>query len=259
MKTIINYFLLLIVFLLILLCHGCQKKKWKKPAHITCSLELDNSSTGLIKIHYGNFTVEEVAFDGTRKQGANNISFEKKYDGGSVMYTPYYQPAYTSTYISYYTSYYQSYLQSGSQASPSIITFDIPQGTYTNFDLELKLKTINNNQSLVLHGTYTNSFFMKIPVVFTLEAGETIIPVAKTSNGGTEFVFVEGQTYAGKIVFNSTHWFESISKNMLESANLTSVGWGWGNNVMYIDKTNNTNIYDIVVARIKSDSEIIFN
>lgn len=243
-------------FLLVLiLLSACQKKKWKKPVHIACSLELTDSNTGLVKIHYGSFIVKEIDFDGSRKQGANSISFNKKLETEAAIYTPYYQSSYTSTYTFYYSSYYASYTQLNPEASPEI-TFDIPQGTYSQFNLDLKLKINSANQSLVLYGTYTNSFQIKIPVVFSLDIAETISSSA--SNG--EIVFVEGNDYKASIVFNTANWFESVSQNMFENANLTTVGfWPWGNKVMYINKNENSAIYDLIVGRIRTGNEIVIS
>lgn len=256
MKTVLHFYLL---FCVALLCsYGCQKKKWKKPAHFNCTLALNNPNTGLVQIHYGNFTVEEINFNGTRKQGEKNISFNKMFDNGISVYTEYYHPTYSASYQSYHQSYYQSYTQKNSQPNPEII-FDIPQGTYTGINFNLKLSSFSNNKSLVLNGTYTNSFGTKIPVVFTLDASVNILPFSKFTNGGNEIVFVEGKTYETKVNFDPGYWFASVSQSMLQNANLTSSGWGWGNNVMYINKTDNANIYDIVVGRIKDGNEIVFN
>lgn len=225
MKYIITFTLLVVIFLL----PSCGKK-WKKPTHISCFFLLNNSSPGLVNITSGNIVISEIDFNGKRKQGTTNVSFQKNFDNGLNI------PLSLSK-------------------SVSDIIFDIPQGTYTTADFNIKIKDLNNNPSLTLTGTYINTLSVSVPLIFTMDADETIEPTSKSANGGTEIILIENKPPQLNINLNPNYWFQSISQYMLESAELTDV-----DSVMtiQINKDKNPEIYNLIVGRIKNGSEAVF-
>lgn len=224
MKYSIPFLLLFAVLL-----QSCGKK-WKEPTHISSIFLLSNPNSGLVKIVSGNIVINELDFNGTRKQGTKNVSFVKNYDGGL-----------TIPLVSSKTS--------------SDILFDIPQGTYTEMNFKIKLKDFNNNPSITLNGTYINTLSVSVPLIFNLNADENIETAPRSSNGGTEIILIENKPAQVNIDLNPYYWFQTISQVLLENADLTDVG---GVMTIIINKDNNEDIYNSVVGRIKDGNDSVF-
>lgn len=225
MKYYIIY-LLLGIFLL----SSCGKK-WKKPTHISTTFLIDNTNSGLVNISSGNITISEIDFNGTREQGTKNVSFIKPYDNGLI-------------------------IPLSPSKSVSDITFDIPQGTYTEMKLNIKSKTLNNSPSLSINGSYTNTLSVTIPLVFNLDADENVEIIPKSTNGETEFTLVENRTSKMNIKLNPVYWFQTVTQIMLENADSTDIG---GIMTIVISKNSNENIYNMVVNRIQDGNLATFD
>lgn len=175
--------------------------------------------------------LEELDFDGTRKQGQNDISLVKKFETGFNI--PFNQ-----------------------NASGTGITFNIPQGTYTEIRISLRVKDFNNAPSIILNGYYVNTIGNTLPVYFEYENNEHIEIAAKTSSGNTEIVLIEDKPSNAAIILNPHYWFGPVTQNMLETADTTII-----NSVpnIIITKDDNEDIYDLIINRIRDGNEVIFN
>ncbi|MEW6468339.1 MAG: hypothetical protein AB1458_05405 [Bacteroidota bacterium] len=222
------YFLLALSFLIA----SCEKK-WKKPTDVSFGFQLNsNSGSGLIKFTSGYILLDRIDFDGERKQGSNNVDFSKDYD-------PNVQIDLSTINLS------------------SGIAFDIPQGTYTRIDLNVRTEEQQNSMpNLVIYGTYINTINDTLAVQFEFNSGESFEITAQSSSGGNEIVLIEDQPSTTKIVFNPKYWFDVVPQSMLDSANITIVN---GVQTIIVSENDNQDIYQLAADRIRDGNQVIIN
>jgi hypothetical protein len=219
-------------FLGILVLFSSCGKKWKKPTDVAYLFQMNsNVSSSYVRINSGTIVLEELDFDGTRKQGENEISFDKKFENGQTI-------TFTSS------------------PSNSGISFDIPQGTYTEIRIRLKIKDFNSNNSLTLSGYYINTVNDTLPVLFDFAKSETIEIKAASANGSPEIVLMEDKPSGATVVLHPHYWFSTVTQNMLENADTTIIN---GIPSILVNENDNEDIYDLIIGRIRDGSEVLFN
>ncbi len=222
----------ILLLVLSLFAASCQKK-WKKPTDVSVNFLLNsNSSDGFVKFTSGYFLLARIDFDGVRKQGDNNVAFSKDYDPNTQI------------------------LLSAS-TSLSSVAFDIPQGTYTDIDLEVRTEEqANDDPTIIVYGTYVNSAFDTLAVRFEFTSGETFEVQGQNSSGGTEVLLIEDQPATTAIIFNPKYWFDVVPQSMLESATIVIEN---SVQTIIISESENEDIYQLVVARLNDGNQAIFN
>lgn len=255
-----RYLLMFVVLFLTLASSSC-KKEWKKTTTVNLKFDfLQQNTSSKMVFNTGFLTIHEVHFSGVRKQG-DNVDFTDDLGHGSN--------------IDFATGI----------SSP--ISYDIPQGTYTNINMEFKINEKNpSSPSILLNGIYlkddtetdstdTNSTetgsigndstgsddstkensIKEIPIQFIFNSGEFFSVQATTADGSNEIVLIEDQPATVTVTFDSGYWFALITPNLLENAQLSMVN---GVSTIVISKEQNQNIYDLIVPRINQTTKVIF-
>ena len=157
--------------LMALLCWSCSKDDFTKPAGINLQMEIENHEVEInkrvkvnsIKIESGRYLLSEVEFKGYRESGEDYF-FEKEFEDGL-----------------------EATMAAG---SPSVaLNFDMPQGLYKRISISFKVKKskegeedeedeedekqFDENASLILYGTYTDSKGQEIPLIFVYNYDDT--------------------------------------------------------------------------------------
>lgn len=235
MKSLLksNAYIIAGVLLVVITFSSCEKKKWKKPTDVSFGFRLNsNSGNGLIKFSSGYFLLSRIDFSGDRNQGSSPVEFSKDYEPNSQIY-------------------FNPNVLSGS------ISFDIPQGTYTKIDMKVRTEEQQNNApTLIIYGTYINTISDTIAVRFEFTSGESFEIQGVNSSGGTEILLMEDKPSSTSIIFNPKYWFDVVPQSMLESATIVLES---NIQTMIINESDNDDIYQLVVGRIKDGNELIFN
>lgn len=205
--------------------------KWKKPSDVKFHVDIDKTSTlgGQLNFTGGTFVLEYFDFEGERKKG-DDVYFTKDFESGlSIPFN-------------------------GSQ-SVSELEFMIPQGEYERIDVGMRTFDDNNTICILVEGIYTYSGGGSIPFRFEFEESEQFKIRAENDNGGNIILDTDVSSPA-KIVLDPGHWFEVVPVSFFENADTFNVS---GTNTIVINKTDNDNIYNLVVDRIDESVIIVFN
>lgn len=225
MKKNILFFSLLIVFLF-----SC-KKKWQRTAKTNVEFVLaEPANSDLINIKTGSIFLNRTEFVGERQQ-SNNVSF---------------------------TDYPQQTINFTANMGSPLISYDIPQGTYSSISMEFELSKQSFGNNLFFAGVYKslNPTSGLVPIRFELNEVVLFKSSAFNSNGGNEIVLLEKKTSNVQVILNPSSWFNVVSPNMFDTAYRTDVG---GQPTILINDSVNSSIYNIVLNRLGLGTKIVFN
>lgn len=229
-----NYSVLLVLLTLAVIAGTSCGGKWKKPARVTFEVRMKEAATGS-NIHFTTacLYIRNLHFTGERKQGKKSIDLDHRFE--------------PSMYISL----------TGTPAA-TITSFDIPQGTYSDINLQMVSASPSGvvMPSLQLEGFYDIDS-KKYNFRFQFEPTEIFKLDGRTASGGKEIVLMEDKSTSATLTLNPGYWFETVPLEMITKAELTIIP-GTGSIVM-IDKENNTEIYQLIISRLTDGNETVFN
>lgn len=212
-------------------CFFSCGKKWKKPTETSFKFQLNsNSNSGLVKFTSGFLTLNKISFNGDRKQGQNHIELDQSFSSNLQV------------------NLSQSITSSG-------IKFDIPQGTYSKMEIKMETDGDQTGASLLILGYYVNTINDTIALRFEFPADDAIQIQAKNSSGGNEIVLVEDCPVFPNVILNPNYWFSTVTQSELDSATQNII---LGVPTIVINDSDNSDIYELVVDRLKDGNEIVF-
>ena len=134
------------------------------------------------------------------------------------------------------------------------ISFDIPQGVYTNIEIEFSLGDEDKN-ALVLDGKYKQGPFVKVPVRIEYTLQEKIRVRAKNQNGKEQIVLQKDKPSIAKVIFNTPAFFQLINPKMIENAVRVEIN---GKQTILINNEVNVNIFNLLATRLDNSVRVIF-
>jgi len=231
MERVSKYVLVVLFSFGILLSTSCQKK-WKKPTGVVFNLQLgSNSASGPVNFTSGYMVLNKVSFTGERKQGVQHIALDQSYSGTNPV-------------------------NFSGNATGIGINFDIPQGTYSQIDVNLETGTDTHGNSIQINGTFVDSLNHTYAVQFIFSAANSTTIRATNTSGGNEINLVADRPETATIIMNPSYWFAALSKSMMNKAEHETVG---GVQTIQISNDENENLYSLIVNRIKDGNSVIFN
>lgn len=222
-----NYIPVIVILFSLFIIESCGKK-WKETTD--CSFKFDIAKeygSNNMQFNAGYMILRKIKFTGDRKQG-DDVDFSND------IYT---QTDFSTGNIS------------------AAVKYDIPQGTYTSIDLEIEVHDEGSVPSIQLNGNYINSVTDTISVLFQFFSGETFKIQGKTQSGSSQIVLIEGTSSTAQITYDPVYWFGTVTKNMLDNAELTNIS---GVPTIVISNDENENIFDYVSDRIDESNKAIF-
>lgn len=131
--------------------------------------------------------------------------------------------------------------------SPDLSALTFPVGTYRQVEVEIELLDENNQPSIVINGTFTDSNNDTHPIRFEFNSGETF----EVEKEGI-ITFGEGDRVLSQVTFDPGAWFSQVTSAQLEFATKDASG------VIVISSTQNPDIFDIVAdgLDVATDVEI---
>lgn len=213
-------------FCLLLLVVSC--KKYKKPTAVSFIAQQTEESVlqGKIQINSGTFRIVEFEFEGQRKRG-DDVEIEREWSDGVPLIL-------------------------NQTSALSEFQFQIPQGVFNTYNLELEVDEKNNEPAIELCGAYTNSSSQLIPFKFRVNEKQVFELKGKDIEG-QEMVLDADNPTTSIIRFDIAYWFDVLSISQLENADLEYMD---GEYVLLIDKNHNENLYDLIINRLNKTDEL---
>lgn len=221
---------------LILLGTGCVKKDdltLPVKVNLKFGIKQDNPEGN----HYINITgcriaVGRIGFEGTREAGGN-VFFETEP-------SLYMQPLVLSEDL------------------VTLSSFDLPQGVYEGMKWDISMNCLTETGiddgrnsgypclGILLHGSYTYLDGSVVPFVLAIDRPELFRIMASSPEGYSTIVLSVGKVYDAIVYFSAYDTFRSISRNMLEEAEITGTP---EQPVMIISTVKNMDLYTILLYR----------
>ncbi|CAA6828825.1 MAG: Unknown protein [uncultured Aureispira sp.] len=207
---------------------ACSKvNQWKQPTKVCFNITVaeESSMDGALFFKEGYMTVESFKFDGERTEGAD-VYFTKRY-------TQELKTLFGATNV-------------------SDLEFDVPQGVYTEINLELISEVQSKKPNLVVSGFFESKIGKLYPVRFELTENEHFPVVGEDLvDSDTEVDLIQVTKTKATILLNPANWFRILTKEALEQAEKVPVE---GINTILINNTINGQLYKDVVAALEMDT-----
>lgn len=205
-------------------------KKWKQTTNVDFQFYIASSaSSEFLHFTSGNMIIREIDFAGDRKKGGG-VNFSNSISNGSVV-------------------------NFNDGTSLPAIHYDIPQGTYNKINLTIKSFDEDPSPSLSLKGYYVEDGSDSIQLVYEFHSGENFSVTGKSNSGSSQIVLIEDQPSICKITFDPNYWFDTVTENLLDSAEVTDVN---GISTIIINESKNAVIYNIISGRIAEATKAVF-
>lgn len=228
----LNYSALFVLLTLAVITGASCGGKWKKPAKVTFEVRMKEASGSDVQFTSAGLYIRNIHFTGERKQGMKSIDLDHRFE--------------PSMYISL------------ADAPATITSLDIPQGTYSDINLTMvsASPTGVSLPSIQLEGFYELDS-KKYKFKFEFEPSEVFELSGRTAAGEKEIVLMEDKSTQATLTLDPWYWFETVPVEMITKADLTLIP-GTGS-IVKIDKENNIDIYQLIIARMKGGNETVFN
>ena len=225
MKKIYTYSTSILLLLLVAMSFTSCERKWKETAPLSVSIKLVNTAISeYVIINSGEVYLSTFGINGARKQG-DAVAFSNNLPEGTM-----------------------ASLQDGS-IIPSI-EYDIPQGTYSSFVINMGIKPKASIGSLALFGEHVgiddNGEVESHRIEFIYNPA-TNYSLNTVSSG--EINFVSDQKAKAIINLDAKYLLSSISNSMWMEAEHTELN---GVETIIVSENDNTTIYNILVGRLNS-------
>lgn len=219
--------ILICILLGTLALSSCRKRKWKRPTEVNTRMDINRSFStgGNLVFNSGYIRLASYAVSGIREQG-DPIRFEREWAGGTVV------------------NFHQT-------SFSEVLDYDIPQGNYTELEIEFETYS-GGNIAILVEGNYTNLSGTDIPVRFEFKDSETFEIFTDDDGGAPSMVLDKDVSSILTIQLDPIHWFQPVSTSLMENATLTNVS---GTPTILITASINEDIYDIVVDRLDQSTE----
>jgi hypothetical protein len=226
-----KYFGYIFLFVAAVCIKSSCSKKWKKPTDVYFEFQLNsNSNIGLVKFSDGSINLSKVTFTGERSQDVKNIAEDQNFSDNQLI---------------------RFELNSTSAG----IKFNIPQGTYSKMNIDFATNTNQTESSITINGTYINSVSNDTNAVqLQLLDNQTFNFSAKNSNGGNDMNLIEGHASTITMILNPNYWFGSITSTMLDTS---IVDTSTSEHTIFINKNENSNLYNLIISRINESNEAV--
>jgi len=219
--------------LIVLICFiGCDSDEWKETAPTSFDVVVNKSvsSVSYFQLLKGDLYLDRFRFEGKRVESVD-VDFDDEFDSNNRISVE-------------------------SSTLSAELKYDIPQGTYEEIKVDLRLKSKDSKiSSILLEGLFTGGGASET-VVFIYDDRIDYEVKVKTANGGSEVAFVAENAKTGTIVFDAIGWMSVISETSFQNADRYE--YNGDSDVILITEKENEDLYNIVVARIGLSDVITF-
>lgn len=234
MNLLVKYFGYFLLFVAVVFLKSSCSKKWKKPTNVYFEFQLNsNSNNGSVKFFEGSINLSKVTFTGERSQDVRNIAEDQNFSDNKLIR-----------------------FDINSNSNSSGILFNIPQGTYSKMNIDLNANSSQTAPSIIIYGTYINSVSNDTNTVqLQLLDNQILNFFTKNSSGGNDMNLVEGHASTITMALNPNYWFGSITGTMLDTSIVDTT---ISEHTLFINKSANINLYNLIISRINESNEAVF-
>jgi len=224
-------------FLLVLLFCGsflfsCQGDEvFKQPTQVGFAMDI-NREAGMgdrLQFDQGSIILASFDFEGQRVQG-DDVFFSREYEQGLLI------PFDPNNVI-------------------AELDFQIPQGSYTRISVSFSTFDDFGDNSILVEGSYRNSNDTTYPVRFEFISSEFFEAVAEDDSGNNEIILKKETPVNAEIKLDPISWFQAVPQVLMDDADLIEIN---GSPTILVNEDENTNIFEIIVARLDEATETIF-
>jgi len=227
---------ILVVLIIAVSSLSCEKDELKLPSELNIEFDMnafsldEEASKGpqLLIIDEGSLIINTMEFDGKREQGDDyffSSSFEIPVE--AEMHTG---------------------------KSNQNISFDIPQGIYNSIEMNIKIGD-KEKTALRLKGRLSKGPFEDIPVVFEYSFSEEIRVRAEDKQGNRQIILRKDRPSTARIIMDAPRLCRLLNMRMIMMANQAVVN---GEQILLINNTQNTEIFNIMATRLDQSLRVIF-
>lgn len=219
------------ICLLLLFIFSCRKNELNEPTSVAVSIDINRSasSSGHLQFDQGYIRLASFGVEGTRQEGPE-VELYKEFENGNLH-------------------------NFSSSAPVANLNLNIPQGNYTDLDINFNTYDDGDNPTIVVQGIYTNQSSQNIPVLFEFLSSEFFSINSESDDGGSIIELSKEVPSNALIKLDPIYWFDLISTNSWDNAALTEID---GVMTIVINESNNSAIYDVVVDRIDEQTSSTF-
>ncbi len=210
---------------------ACRRNQLKKPTDVSFRMDINRaqSQQGHLIFNSGFIIINDFSIEGTRKEG-DPISFSRSFTNGLN-------------------------INFNSNNTVEALDFDIPQGDYTEIEIELTTRYNNGNPNVEVKGTYTNTMGTSYPLIYQFKDDDNIALEAEAEGGASSIILDSKVPTSSLMLLDPVFWFATVSNNLFDSASLVNVD---GVPTILVNSNTNEDIYDIVVDRMGENSKSIW-
>lgn len=227
---------ILVVLITAVSLFSCEKDELKLPSKLNIEFDMDAFSLEdaapkggqLLVIDESSLIINTIEFDGKREQGDDYF------------------------FASSFEIPVEAQMHTGS--SNQNISFDIPQGIYNNIEMNIKIGD-KEKTALRLKGKLSKGPFEDIPVVFEYSFSEEIRVRAEDRQGNRQIIMRKDRPSTAQITMDAPGLCRLLNMGMIMMADQTVVN---GEQMILINNTQNTEIFNIMATRLDQSLRVIF-
>ncbi len=213
---------------------SCEKEDTTEPVSIGFEFSMDafqmneGAKAGSFTIDKGTLVLQTLEFDGRRDQGDDY----------------------------YFTSGFSTPLRAElhTKITNQKVEYDIPQGIYNRIELNLSLGVESEN-TICFEGRFQRGPMDEIPVIFEYAFQEQIRVRAKNNQGSDQIVISKENPLKAKVIINVPNMFQFVNMSMIRNAETTQQN---GGQTIKINNTQNTEIFNLLAARLDNAMYVVF-
>jgi len=134
------------------------------------------------------------------------------------------------------------------------VEYDIPQGIYNRIELNLSLGVESEN-TICFEGRFQRGPMDEIPVIFEYAFQEQVRVRAKNNQGSDQIVISKENPLKAKVVINVPNMFQFVNMSMIRNAETIQQN---GGQTIKINNTQNTEIFNLLAARLDNAMYVVF-
>lgn len=202
---------------------ACEKDQLEVSRNIEISFSFSPQNTSVF-VTNGTLIFDKFSFSGDREEG-DEVEIEDEFENEILITLP-------------------------SGKLNRSIQYDIPQGLYTDAEVELRFNSdVDNTPTLALEGTLKDSQGISHSFIFEILDDDIEFETDIEGNAGNGKVSVANGSGPILITFDMNDWFSSLSPSIIDQLQHSSNG----SYDIYLNKDNNSKTFEILLADIISN------
>ena len=135
------------------------------------------------------------------------------------------------------------------------LSFDIPQGIYNLVDFYFELEKENENP-LVLEGKITRGPLSELLIRFEYDIPERLSVRAESEGNSRKIILRKDNLSKARLILDARFIFQFVNMPLLQNASLSMLN---GKEVIVVNSTTNSNIFNMMAERLEKSMKVIID